>query len=626
MAMVAMGEKGGVEALLARPIQIADEVCTRAGEADSFKQECMDLKKQIQKLSGLLRQAVRASSGAGLYERPTRRIIQEINKVLEKALVLVTKCRRKRLFAITSTAAFKKIGLLLDSSIGDVTWLLNVSANDEDDDRSQIGLPPIATNDPMLGLIWEQIARLHTGSPSDKADAAASLLSLAKDNPDRNAKLIVEEGGITPLLKLINYKETAVATTAAAIATEAGVREGQEAAARTLGYLGRDPDRVREMMEEGVCSAFAKVLKDSPMKLQSTVAWALSEMLSDEPQPDWQDRFAHSGVIRSLVGHLAFESLQEGSKYLVTGKPSVTIHSLVTTSLASKVTDAHTLAHLQKDTAAALGLPSLSGLNLKGRSAEDPAVKASLKAEAAKALWKIAKNNINTCKAITESKALLCFAIMLEKGQGHLQYNSAMAVMEIAAVAEQTSELRRVAFKPNSPAAKALVEQMLRIITQDDEDAHLLMACIKAIGCLARTFPARETRLIAPLVKHLDHREPSVCREAAIALAKFGCKENYLHMERCKSIIEAGAAPFLIQLVYFGDSGVSGSQIPALILLCYLALHVGDSEALAKAEALSSLEWASKQPHLVQDPTLDKLLPEAKGRLELYQSRGSRFH
>lgn len=362
------------------------------------------------------------------------------------------------------------------------------------------------------------------------------------------------------------------------------------------------------------------------MRLQSTVAWALSEMLSDEPQADWQDRLAHSGVIRSLVGHLAFESLQEGSKYLVTAKPTVTIHSLVTTSLASKVTDAHTLAHLQKDTAAALGLPSLSGLNLKGRSAEDPAIKASLKAEAAKALWKLSKNNINTCKAITESKALLCFAIMLEKGQGDLQYNSAMAVMEITAVAEQNSELRRVAFKPNSPAAKALVEQMLRIITKDDEDSNLLMACIKAIGCLARTFPARETRLIAPLVKHLDHREPSVCREAAIALTKFGCKENYLHMERCKSIIEAGAAPFLIQLVYFGEPGVSGSQTPALILLCYLALHVGDSEALAKAEALSSLEWASKQPPLVQDPTLEKLLPEAKGRLELYQSRGFRFH
>ena len=57
------------------------------------------------------------------------------------------------------------------------------------------------------------------------------------------------------------------------------------------------------------------------------------------------------------------------------------------------------------------------------------------------------------------------------------------------------------------------------------------------------------------------------------------------------------------------------AQIPALILLCYLDLHVGDSEALVKAEALAILKWASKQINLIHHP-------EAKSRLELYQSRG----
>lgn len=635
-----------VKQMLASPIQLADEVSKTAEEAHSFKQECMEVKRQTDKLAALLRQAARASGG--LYERPTGRITEEINQVLGKALVLVTKCRRnavlKRVFTITSAAAFRKMNFLLDSSIGDVTWLLNVSASGEDR-ADHLGLPPIATNDPMLGLIWEQIARLHTGSsPEEKADAAASLVSLAQDN-ERNGKLIVEEGGIGPLLKLI--KE--------------GTVEGQEAAAKAIGKLGKDPERVRQIIQEGVCSVFAKVLKDGgPMKVQSMVAWALSELVSHDPES--QEHFAQSGIIRSLVGHLAFETVPDHSKYTV-GAKAMSMQSVV--NLAAKDNNRLTqtqpqpqphphpqpqtqtqtqppLLHSNSDnsdspnpqhdngtkyaTRRDIGLPSLSGLNLKGKEAENPLVKASMKAEAARALWKLAKNNIKTCKSITESKALLCFAILLEKGKGEVQYNSAMAVMEIAAVAEEYPDLRRSAFKTNSPAAKALVDQLLRIIQDDDSESQLLIPCIKSIGCLARTFPARETRLIHPLVKHLDNtnRDLYVSGEAATALGKFACRENYLHMEHSKAIIESSSAPHLVQLAYFGEGM---AQVPALVLLCYLGLHVGDSEALAKAEALSALEWASKQVSLIQNPHLESLLPEAKSRLELYQSRGyHRFH
>jgi len=110
------------------------------------------VKRQTDKLAALLRQAARASGG--LYERPTSRITEEINQVLGKALVLVTKCRRnamlKRVFTITSAAAFRKMNLLLDSLIGDVTWLLNVSANGEER-ADHLGLPPVATNENGLG-------------------------------------------------------------------------------------------------------------------------------------------------------------------------------------------------------------------------------------------------------------------------------------------------------------------------------------------------------------------------------------------------------------------------------------------------------------------------------------------
>lgn len=584
-------------------IQLADEASKLAKEAHSFKQECLEVKIRTDKLASLLRQAAQAAGV--LYERPTGRIAKEINQTLEKALLLLTRCGRnamlKRLFTITSAAAFRKMTLLLDSSIGDVAWLLNVSASGEGE-WNVLGLPPIASNDPILGFIWEQIACLHTGrSPEEKAEAAASLVSLVQGH-ERNGKLIVEEGGIGPLLKVI--KETSTV-------------EAQEAAAKALGELGKDPQHIRHMIREGVCTVFARVLKDdSSMKVQTMVAWALSQLLSSDP--DSQELFAQSGIIRSLVGHLAFETVPDHSNYTIATEAAMNIHSVV--SMATKDSHRLTQTHIHtKNANKDLGAPSLSGLNLKGKEAEDPIIKASMKAEAARALWKLAKNNINTCKSITESKALLCFAMLLEKGKDEVKYNSAMAVMEIAVVAEHNTNLRRSAFKTNSVAVKALVDQLL-IIIQEDTESQLLIPCIRTIGCLARIFPTKETRPIPALVKNLDHKELSVSRETAIALTKFACTENHLHTQRSNAILEhSSSAPQLVQLVYFGEEL---AQIPALILLCYIALHVGDSEALAKAEALAALKWASKQVNLIHHSLLEDLLPEAKCRLELYQSRG----
>ncbi|KAL0288124.1 UNVERIFIED_CONTAM: hypothetical protein Scaly_2741600 [Sesamum calycinum] len=249
---------------------------------------------------------------------------------------------------------------------------------------------------------------------------------------------------------------------------------------------------------------------------------------------------------------------------------------------------------------------------------EDPATKAYIKAMTARALWHLAKGNSPICRSITESRALLCFAVLLEKGAEEVQYNSAMALMEITAVAEEDAELERSAFKPNSPACKAVVDQLLRVI--EKADSQLLVPCIKSIGSLARTFKATETRMISPLVKLLDEREAEVSREACIALTKFASSINYLHLDHSKAI-GAGGVKHLVQLVYFGEQIV---QSCALILLCYIAMHVPDSEELAQAEVLTVLEWASKQAILMQVEDVEGLLPEAKVKLELYQSRGSR--
>ncbi|GMY24818.1 vacuolar protein 8 [Fagus crenata] len=655
-----------VKEILARPIQLADQVSKVADDAQSFKQDCLELKSKTEKLAGLLRQAARASSD--LYERPTRRIIDDTEQVLEKALALVMKCRAngimKRVFTIIPTAAFRKTSTQLENSIGDVSWLLRVSASA--DDHEYLGLPPIAANEPILCLIWEQIAILHNGSSSldDRSDAAASLVSLARDN-DRYGRLIIEEGGVVGLLKL----------------AKEGKLEGQENAARAIGLLGRDPESVEHIVNAGVCSVFAKILKEGHMNVQAVVAWSISELAANHPK--CQDHFAQNNAIRLLVSHLAFETIQEHSKYTIPSKQQMSIHSVVMASNTPNPNDrkehedddkqrstqsfhpmgkqtpsqmhnvvTNTMAMRGQSTTSQASQNngtqhppdhsknnqynnakqhnhqhhqqhvSLAGASIKGRELEDPATKAEMKAMAARALWQLSRGNVPICRNITESRALLCFAVLLEKGDDDVQSYSAMALMEITAVAEQNAELRRSAFKPTSPAAKAVVEQLLKIIENANSD--LLAPCIRSIGNLARTFRATETRIVGPLVRLLDEREPEVSMEATIALNKFACPENFLHDDHCKAIVDKGGAKHLIQLVYFGEQMV---QIPALILLCYLSMHLPESETLAQEEVLIVLEWSSKQAHLIEELSIESLLPEAKSKLELYQSRGSRgFH
>lgn len=625
--------------MLAKPIQLADQLSKWAGDAPANKQEFLELKGRADKLAAVLRQAARTE----LYERPARRIMDDTEQVLGKALALVAKSRKRglvhRLFIITPSAAFSKIITQIDNSISDVSWLLRVSAPpaDDDDGGSMLyGLCPIAQNEPILTLIWSNIATLlHTGHMDARSEAAASLASLARDN-HHFAKLIIEEEGIPPLLRLLKEGKT---------------KEGQENAARALGLLGRDPESVDRLVAAGASLAFAKVLKDGPMKVQAVVAWAVAELAANNPK--CQDVFAQNNIVRLLVGHLAFETVEEHSKYSVPFK-SMSIHSVV---LANKVAATshvdgpemaplrhpergqsttnqfHTVvqstvasAKLGKDaqsqSSSNASFPwkpqqhSLSASGNRAREMEDPGTKADMKTMAAKALWQLTKGNADICKSITESRALLCFAVLLEKGTGDVRYNSAMALMEIARVAEHNADLRQSAFKPNSPASKAVIEQFLKIVDKG-EFSDLLITSVTALGCLSRTFRATETRIIGPLVRLLDDKPMVAMREAMVALTKFACTENYLHVRHSQAIIDSGGARHLVQLVYLGEQ----VQVEALILLCYIAKHVPDSEELAETEVLNTLSWAYKQSHLVQNDRVDELLREAKSSLELYQAR-----
>ncbi|CAH1420367.1 unnamed protein product [Lactuca virosa] len=628
-----------VKQIIARPIQLADQIVKEADFACSFKQDCADIKSRTEKLGVLLRQAARSSND--LYERPTRRIIDNTEQILDKTLQLVFKCRAnglQRVFTIIPAAAIKKFSQQIENSIGDVSWLLRVSTPAEERHDECVGLPPIVANEPMLCLIWEQIAVLCCGTLDDRADAAGSLVSLARDN-DRYGRLIVEEGGVPPLLKL----------------AKEGRMEGQESAIRAIGLLGRDAESVEQIVNAGVCSVFAKILKKGHMKVQISVTWAISELAANHPK--CQDHFLQNNTIRLLVSHLAYETIEEHSKYTIVNKNNMpnnmpSMHAVVVANSdhnAKNLQDNNDKCHVARpggldssemhQTSNSVTIKSgpsmkvnqtspqqrreksrrrvaLPGASIKRREFEDPATRVEMKAMAARALWHLCADNFSICKTITESRALLCFAVLLEKGEDEVKYNSTMALMEITAVAERQAELRRSAFKPTSPTAREVVDKLLKIVNKGDSD--LLIPSIQSIGNLSRTFRATETRLIPPLVRLLDERESEVSAEAAIALIKFACTDNYLHVNHCKAILEAGAPKYLIQLTYFGEQM---AQLPGLILLCYIALHVPDSETLAQEDVLIVLQWALKQGHLMQDSSLETLVLEAKQRLEIFQSR-----
>ncbi|PIN25953.1 hypothetical protein CDL12_01289 [Handroanthus impetiginosus] len=625
-----------VKQILVKTVQYADEVVNVAAQARSFRQECLEIKVKTDKLAFLLRQATRVSGD--LYERPTRRIIDDVNQVLHKVLILVYKCSAnglRRVFTIIPAAAMRKITQQLGNSISNVSWLLRVSNPADHHDDEYLGLPPIAVNKPILCLIWEQIPILCSGSIQKRTDAAALLVSLARDNY-WCGKLIIEEGGVPPLLKLV--KE--------------GRLEGQEKAARAIGLLGRDPQCVEQIVNAGACQLFAKVLKEGHMKVQVTVAWAVSELAANGRM--CQDSFAQNNTIGLLISHLALETIQEHSKYVIPSKQSMLKYSLVMAnsdtnknsdnqSRTSKNDDESRLHshmhpegrqtttqmqnvvgnsmaanpsmfrdnddHYQKKHKHQHGLPESSN---KLGEFEDPATKAEMKCMAARALRYLCAGNITICQIIIESSALLCFAILLEKGPEEVKYHSAMVLMEITKVAQQNADFRHATFKLSSPAAKAIVDLFLGII--EKADSKLLIPSIRSIGNLARTVRASETRLISSLVKLLDNKEPDVAGEAARALSKYVDPDNFLHSNHCNAIIDAGGVDPLILLVYFGDSVV---QIPSCILLCNIALHVPGKIAIYDVPIL--LEWVSMQAILMQDEKIRTLLPETEKRLGIHR-------
>ncbi|CAA2969544.1 uncharacterized protein LOC111408457 [Olea europaea var. sylvestris] len=595
--MVMAEVEKSIQEELSLPILLAERVIKSAKEAESFKPENNDLAAQVAQLAQHLRAVARlTTASSNIYERPIRRVAADLTKSLDRALALCRKCKNKKtnvlrhVLSITTATDFKKVGNLLDSSSADVHWLLSIFKPDSENGTINLSLPPIASNDPILAWVWSYIASVQMARP----EAAQGLATLARDN-DRNKKFIVEENGIPPLLKLLKENSNS---------------DAQNAAANALYNLADDQKRIEVIADALGIQIIAKALSEAPMRVQVMLVNLVSRMVEKDFKV--QEEFGRENISRPLVSLLGMDVDLEDFKDVGQRRTATSLHSLV---------------HINKEISRMVGSGLSSGGSLDGsrqnngkkekeREGESMEVKSELKVSCASALWKLARSSLLNSKKITETKALLVLAKIIEKEKGELQINCLLVVMELAAVAESNADLKRTAFKPTSPAGKAVLDQLLRVINEESS-VSLLIPSTKAIGCLARTFPAKETRIIEPLVSLVGHRNPEVATEAAKALGKFVRDDNFNRKEHSKAIVEFNGIPKLMNLLRTSDRGQL--HLHELILLCNLAINVSNNKSLEQERALSVLEKAAR--HVVlQHPELRELFSKAIHQLTLYQS------
>lgn len=325
-----------------------------------------------------------------------------------------------------------------------------------------------------------------------------------------------------------------------------------------------------------------------------------------ELDPTVQEEFGRENVTRPLVTLLSMDVNLEEFVEANTHRNANNLHSIVQINKELAKTKIH-------------GGGSFEGSrHNKSEAAAPPEMKLQLKVSCANALCILAKRNLFNSGKITDTKALLVLAKIMEKEQGLLKMNCLRVVMELAVVAESNPEFKRAAFKPTSTAAKVVFDQLLRVI-KEELSPEMVIPAAKAMGCLASMFPAKEKRIVQSLVAQLRHGDRGVVGEAARALRNFVCDDNYNRREHSEAIIEFDGVPVLVSLVRSGNE-----RLHELVLLCNLAINAGNNKALEQARVLSVLEGAAR--HVVaQHPDLRDLFAKAIHHLTIYQA-GTHHH
>ncbi|CAK8562982.1 unnamed protein product [Lathyrus sativus] len=558
-------------------ILMGEQVMKMAHEAKSSKVECHELATKVEILCKSLRCVVRAveANHKSLNDKPIRRMVREVTKNLEKTFALLRRCKKqggvgvlKHMLTMRSNGDFLKVWNLLESCNGDMMWLLNIFESKGTD----LSIPPIACNDPILAWVWTYVYALQLSNPIDRAEAATGLGSIARIN-DWNKFIIMEEGGVLPLLKVLK---------------DSSFPDCQIAASNALVDIVSDDDQgriVRFLISSHAIPVIVQALSDGVFRVRVSVANLVSAMADQDLLA--REEFIVANVTKPLVSLLSIDTVMVEPVDARNG-----IHSLVL-----NMSDV-----------------GYDGSGCRRREANQSSeLRNDVKVSCAKALWKLSKGCLLACRKITETKGLLCLAKIIESASDELKLNCLMAVMEIAAVAESNAALRRSAFRSTAPAAKAVLDQLVKVV-REESDSKFLIPAIKSIGSLARNFPGKVPHVLGPIVSHLRNRDLNVAKEVVISMEKFVCDDNYNRFDHSKVILELDGIPKLMRLMQVNDH----EQVYGLKLLCYLALNVGNSKVLEQEHVLISLE---KFAHSVlpQNPDLKELFGKAIDHLTLFQ-------
>lgn len=571
-----------IQEILSLLILLADRVINAAQAAESYKNGNLEIARLVTELSQLLRPLARlTATSTTVYDRPIRRVCLDVAKALDRALTFARRCRHERtnflhqLLSINTAADMKKASTLLNSSLADLQWLLSIYNRDCYDHGT---MPPFACTDPILAYVWPAIAALHMG----RAEGAEQLADFA--NNERTKNVIVEEIGIPPLLKMLKESRNV---------------DAQSAAATALCNLGDDQDRVTVIRDEhGVQAVVTAMARGPPMRVQLRLVEMVLKML--EVDAGVQEEFGVENVTRLLVALLGADV--DLDEFVESNYPKTSSSS-----------------HLSGDIRISSEEMKMNGSGECSRSEKEreaPEVKLRLKTSCAVALWKLARKSLLNSQNITDTKALLVLAKIIKKEQGDLKKNCLKVVMELAAVAESHAELKRTAFKLTSTPAKVVLDQLLKVMNEE-KNPELVTPAVKAVGCLASMFPAKEKRVVRGLVAQLSNWNHDVAVEAARALSKFVCVENYNCKEHCEAIIESDGVAKLMTLLRKNVRGYY-SHLEEVVLLCHLAINGDNTRALEEARVLSALEGAAK--HAASErPDLRELFAKALHQLVIYQ-------
>ncbi|KAK8364634.1 hypothetical protein V6Z12_A03G245300 [Gossypium hirsutum] len=505
-----------------------EDVSLAINESNSFKVECGELGKRVSRLLELLCDLLITTAPTSLYLRPINCMVAKLKRHFEAARRIVCNCKHRnliwRLFVSRIAAEFEELFHVLDASIGEMEWVVRIY-------EAQTRGGCLKTEDRMSPTVsvWSCIATVEMGSSlDDRIEAVNHLASLVR-HKDEYKHIIVEEGGVDSLMKLL--KENCSLVT-------------HIAAANTLCLLANE-DSEGTIMNEMISTFIKSLSKASPISKQMQAADLVASIAERNPELK-QHNLIREDIIWQLVILLSSEQ---------------------------------------------------STLELK--------------ISCSKALWKLAQGSVSNCRTLTETKGMLCLAKLVAKEQGELRYNCIMIIKEITFIAESDDGFRRSAFTSSSLAAKAVVDELLRVIKELD-DTKLGVPAIKSIGSLARSFSAKQSRVIGPLVARLGNTDQDVAMEAAIALKKFVSTDNYLRSEHSKSIIEFEGVPLLMKLLISGDKN---THPHVLELICYLAQHDSNSNVLIKAGALTALQTIAPKVN-TEYKELETLVPRTISKLQ----------